>query len=368
MKIHTLYKIFIVLALLSLVYACKSDDDEPEFDAAQFSRLYVSFQEYSSGNTTPEVSIRLIYPADSSEFKYEANNGHTSPAKGGSTVYYHPYMKTVFLASDNSSGLNDSSLYRMTVGQFGDLSNSGQLTNMNFQRIRGISYHKEAENLYLTNAIPSKSGIYVINRPSGKSGNMKITKRLMSENTLFWAAAYAHSNLYVVKAKDDEVGGIYVFNDIVKPARSTSVTDTLATLNPSKTLAITGAANMRGLSYDTVKNVLAVTDYPTGAAVGEGRILVFENFSTLAAGEGPLVPTRIITGVATGLHQPVSVALDTRATAQYLYVADQASKKVSRFLINDFGNATPDKILQAPGNRTPISISLDARDRSTIGQ
>lgn len=365
MKIHTIYKVLTVLALLSSVYACKQDDDEPEFDTAQFSRLYVSFQEYSTGNTTSDTTIRVIYPADSSTFSYSLN--HISPAKGGSTIYYHPYIKSVFLASDNSAGLNDSSLFRMTVGKLGVLTNNGQMTNMNFQRIRGLSYHKEAENLYMTNAVPTKSSIFVINRPSGKSGNMKITKRLVSNNTLFWGATYAHSNLYVVKAVSNEPGGIYVFNDIVKPARSTSISDTLAVLEPSKTLEITGTENMRGMSYDTVKNILAVTDFPNGAIEGQGRILLFENFSSLAEGTGPIAPTRIITGATTGLHQPVSVALDTRATAVYLYVADQASKKVSRFLISDNGNVAPTKTVVAPNNRTPISISLDARDKSTIG-
>src|SRR5690606_41095073 len=102
-------------------------------------------------------------------------------------------------------------------------------------------------------------------------------------------------------------------------------------LNPTRTLEIRDARNLRGLSYDTIKNVMAIADFGDGETLGTGRILLFDNFSTLINGEGAITPTRVITGANTGLIEPFDVALDMREAGEYLYVADRTAQKVLRF-------------------------------------
>jgi hypothetical protein len=53
----------------------------------------------------------------------------------------------------------------------------------------------------------------------------------------------------------------------------------------------------------------------------------------------------------------------------YLYVADRAAKKVSRFRYTDDGNIEPDDVIDTSGLQfgvTPVGLSLDARDDSTV--
>ncbi len=69
------------------------------------------------------------------------------------------------------------------------------------------------------------------------------------------------------------------------------------------------------------------------------------------------------------LRNPISVAIDNREGARYLYVADSqvdaeqtggTPGAVLRFLITDSGDVQPNEVLRIP-NRTPVGVSLDAR-------
>src|SRR5690606_19868564 len=104
-----------------------------------------------------------------------------------------------------------------------------------------------------------------------------------------------------------------------------------------------GEDQLRGLFYDTVKNIMAVAQMGDAETVGSGRILIFEDFSSMIDAE-TITPTRVITGANTGLISPVDVVIDTRPEGSYLYVADRAARKISRFRYTDEGNVEPDKV------------------------
>lgn len=365
-KIPYVWKALAVVLMLVSAYSCERDDNEPKLDIKKFSRLYVSFEEYGTSNAgVADTNVRVIDGADSSLFKFSLK--HLSVAKGGGTIYFNPYLQSLFQASANPSGLNDTSVYSMTVGvDNGLLTNSGRMGNRMFDFVKGIAYHAGSQTLFLVNADGPNAGVYLVDRPKGKNNYTKPYRKLRATGLNMWGAAFYNYNLFVSKRGDD--GGIYVFEKIrdadFNPA------DSIGKLTPTRLLAISDAKNLRGLAYDTVKNVLAITDHVVNGAVGTGRILIFENFSSLI-NQATIVPTRIITGAATLLKEPVDVAIDSRSTGVYIYVADK-SKKILRFKLSDNGDVAPDNYIDTgkDGNSgilgTPVGLALDTRDFSTL--
>lgn len=361
-ELSVLLKAFAVVLILVVSYACERDDAEPEFVTQKFSRLYVSLEEYNDTESAAFVNVRVIYPADSTEF--ELGLSHTSSAKGGGPLYFSPYLKSLFQASANRDGRNDTVVYRLEVGNTnGVLSNAGQLRHRLYSYVKGMTYHPMTESFFIANSEGEDAGFYVVNRPRSKNGHAKPLKKFKVPGMTSWGLAIgSEETLFASKTGAD--GGIYVFERMV--TKEVNRADSTATIEPDRILKIAGTSNLRGLSYDTVKNVMAVVDYPTTGAVGQGRVLIFDNFSSLTKQES-ITPTRIITGVATGLHQPVDVALDTREGGKYLYVADRAAKKVLRFNIADKGNVAPDKVIDTKG-QSPVGLALDSRDESTLNR
>src|SRR5690606_38778421 len=148
--------------------------------------------------------------------------------------------------------------------------------------------------------------------------------------------------------------------------------DSVATLQPARTFQVEDATtDHRGLCYDTIKNVLAIADRG-GGTLGNGRIRSFESFSNNANGRSHIIkPKAVVRGLSTGLVAPVDVAMDTRAGGVYLYVADRAAKKISRFKSTDNGDVEPEDVLDTSElgyGVTPVGLALDARDDSTLGR
>ena len=361
-KISILSKMLAGLALLVGITACERDDAEPELETRKFSRLYVSFEENETSSGASAVNVRIVFPADSSVFEYGVN--HVSEAKGGGVMYFNPYLKRLFQASANLNGVNDTVIRSMEVGTTGLLQNNGRLPNRIFSYVKGLAYQRASNVLFAVNVDgTSNSRIYVVDRPTRSAYVLPLKKYIVDSSRPFWGAAYENNRLFSSIQGTD--GGIAVFSNVV----TTQVNATDSTANMSyQTLTIDGSSNLRGLSYDTLKNVLAVTDYSGSGEAMAGRILIFEKFSDLiGTGNHTITPTRIIQGLATGLKQPMDVAIDTRETGVYMYVADRGAKKVFRFKYTDDGNVEPDMELQEAG-ATPVALALDTRDDSTLGQ
>lgn len=360
---------YYILAMLAIVlgfYACEDDEMGPGLEIRQISRLYVSFEEYGTSDERADTTIRIIQPADSSVFAFRES--HVSQVQGGGPIYFNPYAKMVFQASVNSNGL-DTVIAAVNVQQTGLLNNSGNgIRSRYYNKVRGFVYHAATRSLLVVNGAGSDAGVYVVDNP-GSAGNQKQPyKKLANPDLEMWGGAYQNDRLFT--SKISVPAGIYMFQNLTTmPVRAS---DSVATLNPARTFQIEDATtSLRGLSYDTIKNVMAIAEMGDGT-IGSGRILIFDNFSSLIQGSADVIrPSRVITGPNTGLVSPVDVAIDMRASGVYLYVADSAAMKVSRFRYTDDGNVEPDDVIDTSGlqfGRTPVGLALDARDDSTVGR
>lgn len=356
-----IYYTFAVLAIILGVYACDRDDIDPDEEELSYSRLYVSFEEFESTGEVPDTNVRIIQPADSSVFAFSEN--HVSTVEGGSTIYFNPFLRALFQASLNQSDI-DTVISVMDVTRIGLLNNSGSIESRYYTDVKGFTYHSPTSSLFAVNGSGPDAGIYVIDQPRTANGNKQPRKRLRNADLDMWGAAFEDNRLFTSKLNAPV--GIYVFEGLT---RIPVGPDSVAALHPTRNLEIPDATNLRGLFYDTIKNVMAVTDIGDGQTLGTGRILIFDNFSSLIHEAGVITPTRVITGANTGLISPVDVAIDTRETGVYLYVADRTARKVSRFRYTDDGNVEPDDVIETselPYGITPVGLSLDARDRSNV--
>ncbi len=352
------YCFFALLLATACFLACSDDIITPENEVRDFSRLYISFEEYGTSSVgIPDTNIRIISRADSVHFGLDSVV-HVSQARGGGVIYFNPFLQAVMHASYNTTEQRDSALYVVNINNQAILNNSASMSSPFFKKIRGLTYHRASDALFVVNSDGNRSGIFVVNRPTSVNATRKPFKQFFTGDLPMWGAAYSANRLFV--SKQGENGGIYVFEDIA--TRGVNTADSTANISPARTLAIEDARNLHGIFYDTLHNVLAVTDYTDGQTVGTGRILIFDSFSTMISNQ-QITPTRIITGPATMLTQPVDVALDTRENGQYLYVADR-SRRILRFRLSDNGNVEPERNISTPG--TPVGLALDTRDDSTL--
>src|SRR5690606_36834548 len=358
--------IYYVLAALALVlgfYACEEDDDVgPGLEISEISRLYVSFEEYGTTDERADTNIRIIQPADSTVFTFRES--HVSQAQGGGPIYFNPYVKTIFQASANreevTNGL-DTVISAVEVQQTGRLNNVGNgIRSRYYSKVKGFVYHAATRSLLAVNGEGTDAGIYVVDNPRSTGNQKQPYKKLVNENLNMWGAAYESDRLFT--SKISAPAGIYMFQNLTTlPVRAS---DSVATLNPVRTFRIEGASEkLRGLSYDTIKNVMAIAELGDGTTVGSGRSRIFDHFSRLIEGNTDVIrPSRVITGPNTGLISPVDVAIDMRASGVYLYVADREAKKISRFRYRDEGNVEPADVIDTSGllyGRTPVGLALD---------
>jgi hypothetical protein len=356
------YWIFTFLIVSLFAISCSDEGADPSARITDISRLYVSFEEYQTNNEgIADTNIRIMKKADSSVFRLDS--AHLSMARGGGVILFNPFLKSIIQASANRDTVqNDSSIYVTTLQPQGQMVNGAMMASSLLKKVRGFAYHRASDALFVVNADGERSGIFVVDRPNSISQMRKPWKQFFTGNLNMWGAAYRANNLYV--GKQGDAPGIYVFENIV--TRRVNAADSTARLSPSRTLTIEGARNLYGMTYDTVKNILAIAEFGDGTTVGTGRILIFDNFSGMASGSS-IAPSRIITGVASQLTQPFDVAIDARASGQFIYVADR-TKKILRFRLTDNGEVAPDQVFDTSLYGTPVGLALDSRDDSTLPQ
>lgn len=360
-----LFYAFALVALVLGFVACEEDDKGPGFEIEKISRLYVSFEEYGTSDERADTTIRIIQRADSDVFTF--TESHISQAEGGGAIYFNPYIKTIFQASVNNSEV-DAVISTVNVEQTGILNNKGSgIRSPYYNNVKGFVFHAATGVLMAVNGEGPDAGIYVIDNPQSAGEQKYPYKKLRNEELKMWGAAYRSDRLFTSKVSAP--AGIYMFQNLT--TKPVNPTDSIAKLEPSRTWQIEGAnTNLRGLFYDTIKNVMAIAEMGNEATVGSGRILIFDNFSDMINGaDDAITPTRVITGPNTGLIAPVDVVMDMRASGTYLYVADREAKKVSRFKYTDDGNVEPQDVIETSELRygiTPVGLTLDARDDSTL--
>lgn len=349
---------FLGLAMLATLIgfiSCERDDDEPIINR-DFSRLYMSFSDYdNSGQPIKPTNIGVMLRADSSNFSDQKNfQTFISATNGASAITFNPSAQRIFLASGNNSG-RDSSIQIFTVAKEGTVANSGQIINKHIRTVTGLVYYPSLDNLYAVET--SQNTIIVYNRPKGRQGIMNATHRFIipdDEDLRPWDIAMYKNVVYVTRTGEN--GGVDIFENIASVRQDTLHED----IKPTRKLRLTGSHNIRGMSLDTVNNILALTDYSGSGSTAVGRILLFENFSALADAGGTMTPSKIITGPNTGLIQPSDVELDFKSGSKYLYVSDPAAKKVFRFFASADGDEKPESEFQYRTS-TPVGLSLDSR-------
>ena len=348
---------YLALLLALLASSCIDKDPLADNSRADISRLYVSFEDYNSSNLgIADSNIRVILRADSSIFVFQ--QAHVSPAKGGGLIYFNPYLRALIQTTKELEAINSPSIYRIGIGQRGQLSNSGNMQSPLFVGIKGLCYHSASESLLLVNQDKGNSGIHIVYRPSYFYPQYKPYRKFFTREHTMGAAFYAADRLFVLRTASE--GGIYVFENVL--TKTVSAVDSTAQLASSYTITLEDVHQVYAMDYDSLHSRLAISDYSDGHSLGTGRILIYENFRPQENSKS-LKPTRIITGPATGLVQPIAVALDARASAVYFYVADR-SKKILRFKLIDTGNVLPDRIIYT--SETPAGLALDARNSSTV--
>lgn len=344
----------VFLGALTLFTACEMNDDEPAKSSA-ISRLYVSYSDYQFDINRPKINnISIVSNADSSDFGV-LKLDFLSPAAGGSAIYFHPGAKTVFQSSLNRTE-RDSTVYNMYVGETGQLTNKGKIIYERMVSPRGLVFHPYLDKLYVVQMLDGTPSVLVYDRPRGIDRQVIPSQIFGFEGSkLYFDAAIVNSNL--ILSRQGANGGLDIFEKLIS-----SRDIALNNIQPTRSLTVTGANNIQGVSIDTVNNVLAMTDYTT-PTTGDpvGRILIFENFSEISKASGTITPTRIITGANTKLKGPTDVDLDFRQDSKYLYVADPVSKAVYRFDKNAEGDVAPNATFERSG-LSPISLSLDARN------
>lgn len=364
MKTYILY-IVSLIAIVSIA-ACQRDDNEPTRIRKPISRLYVSTSDYEANSTTGKRNVFVIAPADSNTFTLGGQSGFLSAAKGGSTIHYSPFARSIFQSSMNNPAYIDTAIHMMSVSDKGVIAHVRSVGNRRFNNIKGLWYYVYnrpggavgvSDNYLLMTNVADTVNLFVIDQPLNKGNFAKPKYELMLEYTP-WAIQMDSADLLLSRTGPD--GGVVVYKNLA----ANFGRDTILTIKPSYELTIAGANNVRGLSYSRADDVLVLTDYiitGTTIAVGTGRILIFENFSKNSS-TATIVPTRIITGANSKLQQPIDVAIDSRKDGRYIYVADAGpqTKKIFRFKMADEGDVAPDQSTDVIGN-TPQSISLDAR-------
>lgn len=359
--------LFYIVPLLFIGFvSCQRDDDEPAVNPNKIiSRLYVSTSDYEPGAATQVNNIWVIDSA-ASENSFAALTSYGSTVRGGRTIHFSPLNSgALFQAGINTPGLNDTAIHVLRISDAGVVSPSGRLANRKFDNVRGL-FHTIVNSginasseflLALNQGAGNQFGdLFVFLNPRN-SGGFKVPNFRVPLNFVPWGMYIDEKDVLMVKTGNE--GGLVVFNNMTN--QFVEKTDSILSIAPSYTLTVTGSRNLRGMAYSKIKDLMVLTDYEgTGSAVGDGRILIFENFSSHVSNKN-IVPTRVISGVATNLTRPMDIAVDPLEDGKYIYVADSQAKLVLRFEITDEGNVAPNKSLSLNG-ATPAGLSLDSRN------
>lgn len=361
LRVFHCLRYFIAVLVVGLMMNCAGEDDLGLIGGTNpISRMYISTSDYDAGAVGDGYhNIYIVDPADySGEGKVDTSL--TSGASGGLAIYFNAFAQRIFQSGINDENYIDTTIRILYYDKDSLITPIGTIGNRKFTQISGIAYNSLDDQLFVVNNAQedntNSSYIFVLNSPKSGSG----FKRPAYEVALDyrpWAMQLDSLDLYI--SKEGKSGGLVVYKGFAN--RINNMVDTLVTMNPSYTLTVNAAQNIKGMAFNKRANTLILTDYDDEGE--NGRILLFENFFGFS-NSATITPTRIITGSSTLLRMPVNVAVDSRPGAEFLYVADAKSKLILRFRLSDNGNITPNDsfaVGTVSGGNTPMSISLDAR-------
>ncbi len=326
---------FLVVSVL--FSGCTKDDNEP-LPQSTVSRLYVS-----NADTDASVMSTVIFdPADG--VKLDDPKKYDTKLPDGNGIFFDPYSGTVFQVSRQAKNIRT-----FTVGADGGLSPKGSFIDNGLLSAREIAFDRTRKTLYVASNIDSSVYVYV--GLDTIAGTARASKKLKL-NGQPWGIHLENDKLLVVIDQDR------VEVQLFENASSLQV----GTIVPTKKITITGATRLHGITYSSARDALILTDIgaaSSGNFTSDGAIYVISGAEAKFAAGGAVTPVTTISGLSTGLGNPVDVAWDTRTGKDLIYVAEKANKKILVFKFADNGNVIP--ALSATLSSSPEAIYLDAR-------
>lgn len=336
MKYFNIYLVLLVLCS-GLISSCERNDDEPLLPPTRISRLYVSFSNFQDDELAdPYKNIAIFDPVNLEEIP--APEWFQSEVQGGAGIYFSPEIGKVIQGS-----VEDSTIRTFSVSSMGVLSSSTFYSDSTIGNQRDLAFDAVSGNLYLSDDQQSRIAVYADG--GVRSGNKPANKHLILDGKP-WGLALSGDSLFVALAGDSHR---------ILLIESVSEIDS-GLLNNIPSLEINGAADIRGVAFSKVLNMLVVTD------VGNHSIYVIENALEAFKTDSPVKPNRIIRGSETLLSEPVSVSIDPRENEMKIYVANRKTQSILRFNLSDDGNISPEAFYDfSQRGMIPVSIYLDAR-------
>ena len=323
------------LTLFIAIAGCKKSDDK-NLPKITISRLYLSVS-----TTGPDSLLKntLVFdPADEAPFAL------------------HPFLSE--MVGSQGICLNDSSFrgYQVSarlrrVNMFnvdikGSLTQSSFFVDSSLTTPRDIAYRRKDKLLFISNNKDNTIRTYynpdtISGKKNKPTGKLKLTGTPQG-------ICLDHDNLFIVIS-----GGL---NEILlaKIAKSDSLVFPL-----KSKINISGAVNLCGIFYSAKQDVLLVTDIGSETNANDGKIFIIADAAAKFAAGGLISPTRVISGPATLLGNPVDIDLDQREDKNLIYVAEKLNKKILVFKLGDVGDIAP--TISQDVASSPESIYLDAR-------
>lgn len=298
----------------------------------------------SNADTDASVMSTIIFdPADGATL--DSPDKYDTKLPDGNGIVFDPYSGTVYQVSRQAKNIRT-----FTVNPNGSLAQKGSFIDDALPSAREIAFDRIRKTLYVASNVDSALYVYV--GIDTIAGTARATKKLKL-NGQPWGIHLEKDNLFVVIDQDS------VQVQLFENAYSLAV----GTIAPNKKINVTGAKRLHGITYSSERDALILTDIGEATGNGsnsDGKIHIIEGALAKFLPKGAAVaPTRTITGISTGLGNPVDVAWDTRTGKDLIYVAEKANKKILVFKFKDIGNITPTRTANL--SSSPEAIYLDAR-------
>lgn len=329
-----------IISIAVMFCSCTGDENEP-LPQSSVSRLYVS-----NADTDASVMSTMIFdPADGSTL--DSADKFDTKLPDGNGIVFDPFSGTVFQVSRQARNIKS-----FTVNTNGSLSTKAKNSFIDdgLRSAREIAYDRVRKTLYV--ASNTDSALYVYVGIDTIAGVARASKKLKL-NGQPWGIHFENDNLFVVIDQDR------VQVQLFENASSLVV----GTIVPNKTMTVTGARRLHGITYSSSRDALILTDIgeaTAGSFKSDGKIYIIEAaLAKFGVQGGAITPTRTISGVKSGLGNPVDVAWDFRAGKDLIYVAEKANQTIQVFKFSDSGNVSPFRT--ATLKSSPEAIYLDAR-------
>ncbi|SEM44400.1 hypothetical protein SAMN05216436_104224 [bacterium A37T11] len=347
-----------VVLSVFVIWSCKRNDDEPTYPSTPISRLYVSFSDIQTDPDLNPFKAVIVFPkADLDTFGQPDTITFKSPVTGGRGIHFDPNTGVIFQGNIAQNQGNFNNIYLYSVSANGSIGSRSTFADTLLRDVRHLTFDYATTCLY----VASKDSI------NDNIGYIHVYSTPLNLNSTQKKAAHQHLR---ISAQPWGLALIPGHNELLVSLSSTKQIiriDSISTkktgvIVPNKVVTISGALRLRGMTYSSKLDVLAVTDYDNG------NVYVFENASTVIDGGGTVSPTRTLNIKGNSQPRLMDVAIDDRDGKNLLYVIDgfdastqTGNRMLMRFPLSANGTTAPEISYEFGQNQTPYALSLDAR-------